>query len=172
MVRQLEVVGVRLEVPANQPIVLLKDASHALLLPIWIGANEANAIVMAQEGVQPPRPMTHDLLVSVLAATDERLAEVVITELVEGVFYAVLRLSSGVDISARPSDAIAVALRTETPVFATDEVMEEAGVPVPAEDDEVVAQFKEFLDHIEPEDFEKRGPGEDSGTSDEPDQQA
>jgi bifunctional DNase/RNase len=162
-VREVEVVGVRVEVPSNQPIVLLREAAGERYLPIWIGAVEATAIAFAQQGVVPPRPLTHDLLKDVLDATGNALTEVRITEVNDGVFYATLVLGSGVEVSARPSDSIALALRTGTPVFCTEEILAEAGIPVPdseTDDDEVVEEeeverFREFLDHVTPEDFDK-----------------
>ena len=108
--RELDVVGVRVEMPANNPMVLLREVGGVRYLPIWIGASEASAIANAQEGVVPPRPMTHDLMADALATLGHRLTEVHITELTGGTFYAVL-LVDGVEISARPSDAIALALR-------------------------------------------------------------
>ena len=113
----LEVVGVRVEMPSNQPIVLLRETDGERYLPIWIGAPEASAIALAQQGVTPPRPLTHDLLRDVVAALGAQLVEVRITDLSEGVFYAVLVFDTGVEISARPSDAIALALRTGAPII-------------------------------------------------------
>src|ERR1700760_2824575 len=106
--------GVRVEMPSNQPIVLLREVWGERYLPIWIGAVEATAIAFAQQGVVPPRPLTHDLMKDVLAATGQELAEVRITSVEDRVFYAVLVFESGVEVSARPSDSIALALRTGT----------------------------------------------------------
>ena len=102
--------------PSNSPIVLLREADGPRYLPIWVGAVEATAIAYAQQGVVPPRPLTHDLLRDVLQATGQELAEVRITGLEEGVFFAVLVFSGGIEVSARPSDAIALALRTGSPI--------------------------------------------------------
>jgi bifunctional DNase/RNase len=156
--RPLEVVGVRVEVPANQPIVLLRERDGDRFLPIWIGAAEATAIAFAQQGVVPARPLTHDLLRDVVAALGSSVAEVRITELRDGVFYAVLVFDSGVEVSARPSDAIALALRTDTPVFGADAVLDEAGLAIPDEDQDEVERFREFLDQVTPEDFETDEP--------------
>lgn len=152
--RQLEVVGVRVEMPSNQPIVLLRETDGERYLPIWIGAPEASAIAMAQQGVTPARPMTHDLLRDVIAALGVRLLEVRITDLSEGVFYALLVFDSGVEVSARPSDAIALALRTGARVLGDEDVLDEAGLAIPAEDEDEVEKFREFLDQVSPEDFE------------------
>src|SRR4026209_1483 len=109
---ELQVVGVRVELPTNQPIVLLREVAGDRYLPIWIGAVEATAIAFAQQGVVPARPLTHDLLKEVLGATGKELSAVRISELREGVFYALLVLASCVEVTARPSDSIALALRT------------------------------------------------------------
>jgi bifunctional DNase/RNase len=154
-VREVEVVGVRVEVPSNQPIVLLREAAGERYLPIWIGAVEATAIAFAQQGVVPPRPLTHDLLKDVLDATGNALAEVRITEVNDGIFYATLVLGSGIEVSARPSDSIALALRTGTRIVCAEEILDDAGIAVPDEREEEVEKFREFLDHVTPEDFEK-----------------
>ena len=156
--RRLEVVGVRVEMPSNQPIVLLREAEGERYLPIWIGAPEASAIAMAQQGVTPARPMTHDLLRDVIAGLGARLVEVHITDLADGVFYALLVFDSGAQISARPSDGIALALRTGAAVLGTEEVLDEAGLAIPTEDEAEVEKFREFLDQVSPEDFEQGEP--------------
>jgi bifunctional DNase/RNase len=154
-VREVEVVGVRVEVPSNQPIVLLRELAGERYLPIWIGAVEATAIAFAQQGVVPPRPLTHDLLKDVLDATGNVLTEVRITEVNDGVFYALLVLSSGVEVSARPSDSIARALRTGSRIVCAEEILDDAGIAVPDEREEEVEKFREFLAHVTPEDFEE-----------------
>jgi bifunctional DNase/RNase len=153
-VREVDVIGVRVEMPSNQPIVLLREVAGDRYLPIWIGAVEATAIAFAQQGVIPPRPLTHDLLKDVLEATGAPLAEVQITEVKDGVFYATLVFDSGAEVSARPSDSIALALRTGTRIVVDDAVLDEAGLAVPAEQEDEVERFREFLDQVTPEDFE------------------
>lgn len=153
----LEIVGVRLELPSNQPIVLLKEQEGSRYLPIWIGASEATAIATAMEGVEPPRPLTHDLMRSVIDAVGALPVRVVITEMRDSIFFADLSLDvSGeeVKVSSRPSDAIALAVRTGTPVLAMPDVLEAAGVHFEDEDEEEeVARFREFLEEVTVEDF-------------------
>ena len=152
--REVDVIGVRVEMPSNQPIVLLREVSGDRYLPIWIGAVEATAIAFAQQGVVPPRPLTHDLIKDLLAATGNDLNEVRITEMKDGVFYAMLVFDSGVEVSARPSDSIALALRMGTKIVCAEDVLAEAGLAVPDEQEDEVEKFREFLDHVSPEDFE------------------
>lgn len=149
----LDVVGVRVEMPSNQPIVLLKEIGGARYLPIWIGAVEATAIAFAQQGVTPPRPLTHDLMKDLLVALGVTLDSVHLTQVNDGIFYAVLNLQGGVELSARPSDAIALALRTGTPILGSEELLEAAGIEIPEQAEDEVERFKEFLDQINPEDF-------------------
>src|ERR671930_1547004 len=106
---ELSLVGVRVELPSNQPIVLLREAAGERYLPIWIGAVEATAIAFAQQGVVPPRPLTHDLMRDLVSSFGEELSEVRITEVKDGVFFARLVFASGVEVDARPSDSIALA---------------------------------------------------------------
>jgi bifunctional DNase/RNase len=153
IVNELDVVGVRVEMPSNQPIVLLKESDGERYLPIWIGAVEATAIAFAQQGVVPPRPLTHDLIRDLLKAAGQELAQVRITSLQDGVFYADLVFTSGLEVSARPSDAIAIALRTGSPIFGAEEVLDEAGIAIPDEQEDEVEKFREFLEQISPEDF-------------------
>jgi len=124
-------------------------------LPIWIGAVEATAIAFAQQGVVPPRPLTHDLMKDLLDALGQELAEVQITDMKDGVFFATLVLGSGVEIGARPSDSIALALRTGSRIVCAEEVLDEVGLAVPAEQEDEVERFREFLDQVTPEDFER-----------------
>ena len=153
--REVEVVGVRVEMPSNQPIVLLREAMGERYLPIWIGAVEATAIAFAQQGVVPPRPLTHDLLRDVLEATGNEVAEIRITEMKDDIFYALLVLASGVEVSARPSDSIALALRTGSRIVCADELLDNAGIVVPDEQEDEVEKFREFLDHVSPDDFDE-----------------
>ena len=156
--REVDVVGVRVEMPSNQPIVLLREVTGDRYLPIWIGAVEATAIAFAQQGVVPPRPLTHDLMKDLIGATGNELSEVRITEMRDGIFYAVLVLSSGAEVSARPSDSIALALRTGSKIVCSDDVLDEAGLEVPEEEEDEVEKFREFLDNVSPEDFENPDP--------------
>lgn len=150
---ELTIIGVRVELPANQPIVLLKETAGERYLPIWIGPAEATAIAAAQQGLVPPRPLTHDLLRDVIAALGATLTAVHITELRDSVFYAELVLSTGVRVSARPSDAIALALRADAPVLAAAQVIDDAGIVVTDDQETEVERFREFLDNITAEDF-------------------
>jgi uncharacterized protein len=156
---RLSLVGVRVEVPTNQPIVLLREDEGQRYLPIFIGPPEATAIVYALQGMETPRPMTHDLFKTVLDDMSMRLQQVVITELHDGTFYAEIELAGNGNayrISSRPSDAIALAVRYEdaVPIFADEAVLEEAGVLFENdEEEEQVEQFREFLDQVQPEDF-------------------
>jgi uncharacterized protein len=152
--REVDVLGVRVEMPSNNPIVLLREVEGQRYLPIWIGAVEATAIAFAQQGVVPPRPLTHDLLKDVLESTGNELAEVQITEVKDGMFFATLVLASGVEVSARPSESIALALRTGSRIVCAEEVLDEAGLEVPDEQEDEVEKFREFLDQVSPEDFE------------------
>jgi uncharacterized protein len=161
---EMNVVGVRVELPSNQPIVLLKETEGDRYLPIWIGAVEATAIAFAQQGVVTARPMTHDLLRDVLEALDATLQAVHITDLREGVFYAELHFDSGVQVSARPSDAIALAMRSGAAIYGAPDVLSEAGIVIPDEQEDEVEKFREFLDNISPDDFDTGAAGPGTGT--------
>jgi len=152
-VHPLRVVGVRVELPTNQPVVLLREVDGLRYLPIWIGAVEASAIAFQQQGVQTVRPLTHDLVRDIIDALGLRLETVHITEMRDDIFYAELNFTGGVTVSARPSDAIALALRCDAQILGTDEVMAAAGIELPNEQDDEVERFREFLDHVSPEDF-------------------
>lgn len=154
----VELVGVRIELPTNQPIVLLRESGGTRFLPIWIGAGEATAIAFALEGVEPQRPLTHDLLKLSLEALGARVDRVVVTSLQDGIYFADLVLAveeREVTVSSRPSDAIALAARTESPIFVQPTVLDEAGVEIRDEDEEQeIARFRDFLDQVAPEDFD------------------
>ena len=153
----VEVVGVRIEMPSNQPIVLLKEISGSRYLPIWVGTAEATAIAFSQQGLVPQRPLTHDLLINILDAEKIKLRSVHLTELRDGVFYSDLILvdESGAEqrVSSRPSDAVALAVRVEAPILARTELFDQAGIEIPDQGEEEIEKFKEFLDEINPEDF-------------------
>ncbi|MEP7160163.1 MAG: bifunctional nuclease family protein [Dermatophilaceae bacterium] len=158
--KDLDVLGVRVEMPTNQPIVLLREREGDRYLPIWVGAAEAAAIAYAQQGVTPPRPLTHDLMASVIVALGRSLAEVRIVELRDGVFHAELVFDNGVRVSSRTSDGIALALRMEAPIRAVEDLMDEAGIAVAEDEDDEVERFRHFLDQVSAEDFETgQGPG-------------
>ena len=155
----VELVGVRIELPSNQPIVLLKESAGTRYLPIWIGAGEATAIAFALEGVHPQRPLTHDLLKLALDALDAAVQRVVVTEMRDGIYYADLVLQRDgreITVSSRPSDAIALAARTGSPIFVAPQVLEDSGVEIhdEEEEDDEVARFRNFLDSVKPEDFD------------------
>lgn len=155
----MDLAGVRMELPSNQPIVLLKEQGGERFLPIWIGAAEAAAIAFALQGIPTPRPMTHDLMKDVLDELGVSVDRVSITELREGTFFALLHLSrdgEAWEISSRPSDAIALAVRTNAAISADEEVLDEASILIPSEEQEEeqeVERFREFLEEVTPEDF-------------------
>ena len=152
---ELSVVGVRVELPSQQPIVLLKEVDGDRYLPIWIGAVEATAIAFAQQGVVTARPMTHDLMRDLLEAFDRPLRTVTITELREGVFYAELGFDGGVQVQ-RPARRTRSRWRCAPGAVIRGEeaVLTEAGIAIPDEQEDEVEKFREFLDQINPEDFE------------------
>jgi bifunctional DNase/RNase len=150
---ELQVIGVRVELPVNKPVVLLKEVNGERCLPIWIGQPEASAIALEQQGVRPERPMTHDLLRDVIAALSGALESIEITELKDRIYLAELVFGDGTRVSARPSDAIALALRTGASIYAAEAILAEVGVSVPDEQEDEVEKFREFLDSISPEDF-------------------
>ena len=163
----MQVVGVRIEMPSNQPIVLLKEIDGVRFLPIWVGAVEATAIAFAQQGVVPPRPLTHDLMQDIVESLDATLTAVQVTAMEEGVFMASLLMrdpnGNVVSVSARPSDAIALALRTHSNILADSDLLDNVGIEIPVDvaqdaanatgDSTEMERFREFLDQINPEDF-------------------
>jgi len=144
---------------SRQPIVLLKAEEGTKYLPIWIGHPEAAAILMKLQNAELPRPMTHDLMANILADLSTKLMRVLVTELKENTFYAVLQLATPdgeIDVDSRPSDAIALAVRTDAPIFAAHDLLDTSGVEfeqAPEDSEELVQEFRDFLDHITPEDF-------------------
>lgn len=152
----MEITGVRVELPTNQPIVLLKERGGERYLPIWIGAAEAAAIALSMQGVVTPRPMTHDLIQTILEDLQVSVHRIVVTELRDSTFFASIQLQRNGDsyeISSRPSDAIALAVRMTIPIFADEGVLEEASILIPGDEDEEVEKFREFLNNVSPEDF-------------------
>jgi bifunctional DNase/RNase len=163
MLVEMKVRGLALDPVSNMPIIILRDDEDKRSLPIWVGIFEANAIALELEKIATPRPMTHDLLKNVLESLDTQVTRVVVTDLRENTFYAVLHLKLGPNeytVDSRPSDAIALALRVAAPIFVDEDVFPKAGKmevskegePVKADDPE---QLREWLQNIKPEDFEK-----------------
>lgn len=153
---ELSLVGVRVELPSNQPIVLLKESNGERYLPIWIGAVEATAIAFALQGVETPRPMTHDLMRDILNENDIQVERILISDLIDQTFYAVISMRSNgqaKEVSSRPSDAIALAVRINAPIYASEDVLDQAGIELKDEEESEVEKFREFLDQVNPEDF-------------------
>lgn len=163
--QEMVIYGVSFDLVGKQPIVLLKTAEGNRFLPIWIGHPEAAAILMKLQGAATPRPMTHDLFTSVLGELEAKVEKISVTDLKENTFYAVITLAreggGEIEIDSRPSDAIALAVRSDAPIFAADAVIDEASIEFEGDDvdeDDIVDQFKEFLDRVTPDEF---GAGED-----------
>lgn len=162
---EMHLSAVRVEIPSNQPLLLLQETSGARrTLPIYIGPAEAQAIAFAQQGVETPRPMTHDLIRDLLEELSATVECIVITELRDRTFYAEIRLVTGGQrhtVSARPSDAVALAVRVDCPIYAEEELLDAEGVILPVEEeddetpeaDELVSEFRHFIEGIRPEDF-------------------
>ncbi len=157
--QQMQIYGVSFDMVGKQPIVLLKTVDGNRFLPIWIGHPEAAAILMKLQGAQTPRPMTHDLLNDMLENLEAKCERVSVTELRDNTFYASITISvngSEIEIDSRPSDAIALAVRCQAPIFAAEEVIDESSIEFEHEvedQEEVVERFKDFLDEVSPEDF-------------------
>ncbi|CAN5289793.1 bifunctional nuclease family protein [soil metagenome] len=153
----VEVVGVRIELPSNSPIVLLRERAGRRHIPIWIGAPEAQAIAAALDGLEPPRPQTHDLLRLVVEALGATVDRVDVVELKDSVYFADLQLSRDTEtfhVSTRPSDAIALAVRAGAQVFVSSQVLADAGIEVSEESEEdEIERFREMLEDVTIEDF-------------------
>jgi uncharacterized protein len=158
---EMKVAGIALDAQTRSPIVLLKDATERRALPIYIGQDQAKAIISALENQTPPRPLTHDLFVNLMEAWDMVLDRVVIHSLQDNTFYAVLIVNQGEakrEIDARPSDAISIALRTNSPIWVMEEVVADASIPVDRDADEAERKaFREFISNLRPEDLIQRG---------------
>ncbi len=157
--QEMVIYGVSFDMVGKQPIVLLKTVEGSKFLPIWIGHPEAASILMKLQGASTPRPMTHDLLCDMLGELEVRCTQVAVTELRENTFFASITLSVNgreLEIDSRPSDAIALAVRSGAPIYAAEEVIAESAIEFEQSEEEsedVVEQFKEFLDQVSPEDF-------------------
>ncbi len=158
-VQEMVIYGVSFDVIGKQPIVLLKTMEGNKFLPIWIGHPEAAAILIKLQGTELPRPMTHDLLTSILGSFHAEVTRITVTELKESTFYATLTLNregSEIEIDSRPSDALALAVRTEAPIFAATELINENAIEFEREVDdteEIVESFRDFLESVSPDDF-------------------
>jgi bifunctional DNase/RNase len=158
-VQEMVIYGVSFDMVGKQPIVLLKTAEGNRFLPIWIGHPEAAAILMKLQGASTPRPMTHDLVTEILSQLDAQVVRITVTELRENTFFAEITVQqdgSEIQIDSRPSDAIALAIRADAPIFAADDVIEESAIEFEGEDvdeEQIVAEFKSFLDQVTPEEF-------------------
>jgi uncharacterized protein len=157
--QEMLIYGVSFDLVGKQPIVLLKTADGNRFLPIWIGHPEAAAILMKLQGASTPRPLTHDLITDILAQLEVRVVRITVTELKENTFYATVTVApdSGaeIEIDSRPSDAIALAVRAEAPIFVADQVIEDSAIEFEdnADQEEIVTEFKRFLDNVTPDEF-------------------
>ncbi len=165
---EMVIYGVSFDLVGKQPIVLLKTADGNRFLPIWIGHPEAAAILMKLQGASTPRPMTHDLLADMLEQLDAEVVRITVTELRENTFYASITVQqngSEIEIDSRPSDAIAIAVRSDAPIFAAERVIEESAIEFEGEEvneEEIVDEFRRFLDDVSPDQF---AVGEDEPTN-------
>jgi bifunctional DNase/RNase len=166
---EMKVAGIALDAVSRSPVVLLRDTTDRRALPIYIGADQAKSIIGALENQTSPRPLTHDLFVNLLDEWDMTLDRVVIHALRDNTFYALLSMVKGEtrrEIDARPSDAIAIALRVDAPIWVMEEVVADASIPVDRDADEAEKQaFQEFLSNISPSDFSQRGKSSTSNDS-------
>ena len=155
----MHIYGVSFDIVGKQPIVLLKTADGNKFLPIWIGHSEAAAILMKLQGASTPRPMTHDLVTSMLGELDAQVVRITVTELRENTFHASITIQQNgteIEVDSRPSDAIALAVRAEAPIYADDRVIEESAIEFEGEEvneEEIVDEFRRFLDHVTPDEF-------------------
>jgi uncharacterized protein len=158
-VQEVSIYGVSFDMVGKQPIVLLKTLSGNKFLPIWIGHPEAAAILMKLQGAPTPRPMTHDLMAELLGELNASVAKISVTELRENTYYAVITLQingSELEVDSRPSDALALAVRTNAPIYVADQVIADSAIEFGAEveeADEIVDEFRKFLEEVNPEDF-------------------
>ncbi len=157
---EMKVAGIALDAITRSPIILLKDGSDRRALPIYVGQEQAKAIISVLEGQLPPRPLTHDLMINIMEAWQMKLDKIIIHSLQDNTFYAVLTLSQNgkkKEIDCRPSDAIALALRTNSPIWVVEEVVADASIPVDRDADEEERQaFRNFVSNISPTELIKR----------------
>jgi len=156
--QEMKVHGVNLDVITNQPVIILRDEESHRFLPIWIGQFEATSILMEMQGVKPPRPLTHDLLRTIIDNLQASVIQIVINDLKDGTFFAKIHITKDttqLEIDARPSDAIALAVRAKVPIFADEKVLDTASIVSESGEEEEIARFREFLKDVDPEDFTK-----------------
>ena len=157
--QKMTIYGVSFDMVGKQPIVLLRTLGGNKFLPIWIGHPEAAAILMKLQNTPTARPMTHDLVTSMLGELNATVSKVAVTELRENTFHAVITLAvdgSEIEVDSRPSDALALAVRTEAPIFVADQVIDDSAIEFgqePEDSSEVIDEFREFLEHVDPSDF-------------------
>jgi bifunctional DNase/RNase len=164
-VQQIDVVGVRIEIPTNSPVLVLREQDNSRrVVTLYIGGPEASAIHTALEGIQAPRPLTHDLCINVVEALGGRIDRIVLTEIKEQTYFAeihVVHAGDTVQVSSRPSDAVAIALRVGCPIFIEEALLDEVGKVVvesgevsdEGEETAIIDEFKDFIDNVNPEDF-------------------
>jgi uncharacterized protein len=162
--QEMHIYGVSFDIVGKQPIVLLKTADGNKFLPIWIGHSEAAAILMKLQDASTPRPMTHDLLTEMLTQLEARVIRITVTELRDSTFYASITIQQDgteIEVDSRPSDAIALAVRAEAPIYADDRVIEESAIEFAegetVNEEEIVDEFRKFLDHVTPDEFAVEG---------------
>ncbi|GAA1565328.1 MULTISPECIES: bifunctional nuclease family protein [Dermacoccus] len=153
--KRAEVSGIRVELPTTSPVLLLRIEGGVTHVPIWIGSPEASMIALFAEGVDSPRPLTHDLVLDVAGAAGRSLERVEITALRDDVYEASLVFDDGGRVDSRASDAVALAMRASVDILIADAIVDEVGVQVADEQEEEVEKFREFLDHVSAEDFEE-----------------
>lgn len=151
--------GVRIELPSQKPIILLKEEGGNRYLPIWIGPFEASAIALEMSHIRTPRPMTHDLIINIIRNLKIKIDNIEISDLKDNTFYAIINIINQenrlLKIDSRPSDAIATAVRSKCDIFVEEKVLDTGGLVIQSIDEEV-EKFRDFLDHIEPEDFKEK----------------
>ena len=163
----MQIAGVRMDVPTGQPVVVLREVGGPRRLPIWVGTNEATSIVFALQGIEPPRPLTHDLLLTVVDELGRSITGVTVHTVENTVFHAAITLDDATVVDARASDALALAARTSCPIRCAAAVLDEAGLVLSAdgelreqaqggsgETESQVREFRDFLDQVDPEDFQ------------------
>src|SRR5690242_21931477 len=165
--QEMQIYGVSFDLVGKQPIVLLKTSEGNKFLPIWIGHPEAAAILMKLQSASTPRPMTHDLVTEMLEQLGAQVVRITVTELRENTFYAQITVQqdgSEIEVDSRPSDAIALAIRADAPIYAADDVIEESAIEFEGEEvneEEIVSEFKQFLENVTPDEFAEAESEED-----------